>query len=127
MKKCVICSEIETASRRSEKSLNPGSTVVFFWGPPSSGLIGLFGRLSIVIDGFEQGNVGFLRLAKININSGTHEIFVKMGNNISVPLEVNLSPDEEKHFTCKLKEGFVFAYHPISRPKESFEIIEYTH
>jgi len=129
MKKCPFCAEENQVDadicRYCFKSLRADSRIVFFWGPPSAGLIGLFGRLDIVIDGIERCKVGFLKLARFNIDSGDHEVIIKMGKNTSLPLVFNLAPGEEKHFTCKLKEDFNLAYRPLFKTEESLEVIEY--
>ena len=101
------------------------SSIVFFWGPPSAGFIGFFGRLDIVLDGIEKGKIGFLKLAKFNISSGDHEIMVKMGKNTSEPIIINVIPGEEKHFVCKLKDDFNPTYRPSSLSNVGFEILDY--
>ena len=129
MKKCPYCAEkIQNnayACLFCGKNLRSESSVVFFWGPPSSGLIGFFGRLDIVIDGFPRGKVGFLKLAKFNINSGNHEVVVNTGKNTSTPLIFTLSPGEEKHFICKLKEDLSTFNRPLFTSEETLEITEY--
>ena len=129
MKKCPYCAEeIQDEAvfcRFCNHKLEKESKINLLWGPPAFSIIS---KLEIIVDNNVVGKVGFLRQFETDLNSGEHDIYIRISKQRSPLLHFNILPGEKKLFLCRYNAGMggsFYTFRGLLKPNDAFIIEEF--